>query len=640
MKTIYVLIFSLITQLSTAQYSSKPYSQNYLHMRDSLATGWNTWNANSMLSHVILPEGFAINLSFKANDFVRQGQAAINRPTVIKSFNKETDRRYTDLSAINRPEQIEPGLRSDDGSYTSLKITWSGTESKIETATINHDIVMLVTVLKSGEHKFLVVEPGLLWNRDGYVRKKENKLVAVLPHREIEVSTTSDLVTDYTVPAFTKYLSIKLQDEIGIYTGSGSKTLAEIKAIISTARQKQEAIANAYKGLVEEYKAMQGVLAWNTIYDPENQRVITPVSRLWAANSGGWVLFDWDTYFASYMMSMFNKKLAYTNAIAITKEITAGGFVPNIAAPYGYKSTTQSQPPVGSFVIREIYRKYKEKWLLEEVYDDLITWNRWWPEKRNSQGYLCWGGTSWQGAAYESGLDNTPMYDKVPFNTQTGLLELADVGLMSFYVMDCDALADIARILGKTKDAKELSGRSIKYRSQLATLWNDPSGLYLNKRTDSLMFNTRISPTNFYPMMVGLPSQKQADRMIQEHYLNPLEFNGEYVIPSCPRNDPEFKGGEYWKGRIWGPMNFLVYLGFRKYEAADAQKELVQKSSKLLLQSWKENGAIFENYSAETGRGDDVHWSDSFYHWGALLGFISFIENGYVPPMEKAISQP
>lgn len=640
MKTIYVLVFSLITQLATAQYSSKPYSQNYLQMRDSLATGWNTWNVNSMLSHVLLPEGLAINLSFKANDFVRQGQAAINRPAVIKSFNKETDRRYTDLSAINRPEQIEPGLRSDDGSYTSLKITWNRTESKIETATINNDIVMLVTVLKSGENKFLVIEPGLLWNRDGYILKKENKLVAMLPNREIEVSTTSDIVTDFTVPAFTKYLSIKLQDEIGIYTGSKSRSLAEIKEIIAKARQKQETIASAYKGLVDEYKTMQGVLAWNTIYDSENNRVITPVSRLWAANSGGWVLFDWDTYFASYMMSMFNKKLAYTNAIAITKEITTEGFIPNMAAPYGHKTTTQSQPPVGSFVIREIYRKYKEKWLLEEVYDDLMTWNRWWPKKRNAQGYLCWGGTSWQGAAYESGLDNTPMYDKVPFNKQTGLLELADVGLMSFYVMDCDALADIATILGKTKDAKELSGRSKTYRSQLATLWNDPTGLYLNKRTDSLMFNNRISPTNFYPMMVGLPSKKQADRMIQEHYLNPNEFNGEYVIPSCPRNDPEFKGGEYWKGRIWGPMNFLVYLGFRKYDAGDAQKELVQKSSKLLLQSWKENGAVFENYSAETGRGEDVHWSDSYYHWGALLGFISFIENGYVPPMEKTISKP
>jgi len=173
----------------------------------------------------------------------------------------------------------------------------------------------------------------------------------------------------------------------------------------------------------------------------------------------------------------------------------------------------------------------------------------------------------------------------------------------------------------------------------LTTLWHEETGLYLNKRTDSLMFNKRISPTNFYPMMIGLPSQKQADRMVKEHYFNPAEFYGDYVIPSCPRNDPAFRGGEYWRGRIWGPMNFLVYLGLKKYGAVDAQKDLVAKSSKLLLQSWKENGAVYENYNAENGRGDDVHWSDSYYHWGNLLGFISFIENGYVLPSEKKISK-
>jgi len=640
MKKSIVISFSLICILFNieAQYSARPYSNDYNKMRDKLAQGWNTWNVNSMLSHVLLPEGFAINLCLKSNLYLRQTHPNVNRPAMIKSFNKETERNYTYLEDINRPEQIIPGLRSDDGSYTSLKIRWNGTESSVESAIVGNDIVILVSVLKNKKNSFLVIEPGVLWNRDGYIIQKEEKLVAKLPNREIEVNTTASIVTDNTVPAFGKYLSVKLEDEIGIYTGTTSRSISEIKGIISAARQKQEAIANAYKELSEQYTVMQGNLAWNTIYDPENNRVVTPVSRLWAANDGGWVLFDWDIYFASYMFSMFNKDLAYSNAIAITKEITTDGYIPNKAATYSWKSP-HSQPPVGSFIIREIYRKYQEKWLLEEVYDELLTWNRWWPTKRDKQGYLCWGGLTWQGAAYESGLDNTPMFDNVPFNKQTGMLELADVGLMSFYVLDCEALSDIASLLGKKNDAKELTARSKKYRTQLTTLWHEETGLYLNKRTDSAMFNKRISPTNFYTMLIGLPSQKQADRMVKEHYFNPAEFYGDYVIPSCPRNDPAFKGGEYWRGRIWGPMNFLVYLGLKKYGAVDAQKDLVAKSSKLLLQSWKENGAVYENYNAENGRGDDVHWSDSYYHWGNLLGFISFIENGYVLPSEKKISK-
>ena len=38
--------------------------------------------------------------------------------------------------------------------------------------------------------------------------------------------------------------------------------------------------------------------------------------------------------------------------------------------------------------------------------------------------------------------------------------------------------------------------------------------------------------------------------------------------------------------------------------------------------------SIYENYNAMTGQGDDVTNADSFYHWGALLTFMSFIERG------------
>jgi hypothetical protein len=37
---------------------------------------------------------------------------------------------------------------------------------------------------------------------------------------------------------------------------------------------------------------------------------------------------------------------------------------------------------------------------------------------------------------------------------------------------------------------------------------------------------------------------------------------------------------------------------------------------------------VHENYNAITGMGDDVGSSDRFYHWGALLGLIDYLENG------------
>jgi glycogen debranching enzyme len=116
--------------------------------------------------------------------------------------------------------------------------------------------------------------------------------------------------------------------------------------------------------------------------------------------------------------------------------------------------------------------------------------------------------------------------------------------------------------------------------------------------------------------------------MVNEHLLNPKEFWGEWVIPSIARSDPAFRDQNYWRGRIWGPMNYLVYLGLRNYDQPSARKQLAKKSLALFNQEWTLNGHVHENYNAITGMGDDVSSSDRFYHWGALLGLIDHLENG------------
>jgi neutral trehalase len=396
------------------------------------------------------------------------------------------------------------------------------------------------------------------------------------------------------------------------------------------------------------HNAMQAVLAWNTIYDATTNMVITPISRIWNVwftnNSpmGGFVLFCWDNYFASMMLSLDNKELAYANAVEITKTVRhTAGFVPNFYVSPTSLSFDRSQPPVGSMSVWNVYQRYKEKWFLELVYEDLLKWNRWWETDRQVDGLFCWGSTpSYRnegedgindnaGAALESGLDNSHMYDNILFDTEKQVQQLNDVGLSSLYVMDCDYLAKIAGELGQSCVAEELTKRADKYRNNLAMLWDNTKGFYYNRHTNTNQLDPRTSPTCFYPLLAKAPTQAQAQRMISEHLLNPTEFWGDWVIPATPRNDPAFSDNVYWRGRIWAPLNFLVYLGVRNYDLPEAQTALSEKSKSLLLNSWLDRGYVFENYNATTGVGDDVQNSDKFYHWGALLGFISLIENGY-----------
>ncbi len=293
----------------------------------------------------------------------------------------------------------------------------------------------------------------MLWNRPGCLAKEADKLTALCSEREIHVYTTAACREEPNIASQSPFLAVPLQGSICVSTGR-YRPLSEIREVIARNRKVHENRKAEFGELSEAYSAMQSCMAWDTIYEPKKDRVVTPVSRLWNIGWGGCVLFCWDTYFAAYMAALDSRELAMANAIEITQEAVSDGFVPNFAADEGRKSFDRSQPPVGSLVVREVYRRYPERWFLELLFPQLLKWNTWFYENRQIElGLLAWGsnpypvrfGSHWEtagvgdtyGAALESGLDNSPMYDDVPFDKDRCLLELADVGLTSLFVMDC-----------------------------------------------------------------------------------------------------------------------------------------------------------------------------------------------------------
>ena len=428
----------------------------YRELQKRVARGWNTWNTMSVLSQVHLPDGFAISLGLK--------NSGTGLPYQRDFFQAN--------ETLKRNETIRLGPHADDGSYSELELRWDGQNVYlVQSATEGEDVVVLITVKERNPLRpaHLYVEAGYLWNRPGVVTRTGDVLRADGGGRVVEVRQTAKDLADPFGTTNTRYLSAALDGELAVYTGA-ERTLEQARAVVAKRRAEHEARRQEWGAQAELFTAMQTILAWNLVYDPENDRAISPVSRLWNARWGGYVLFDWDTYFASFMYSLYDEDLAYANAVEITKSWTTRGFVPNFASAYRLKSEDRSQPPVGSLVALEIYKRHRKAWFLSEVYDELLSWNRWWPGAREcGAGALCWGsdaatqtldGTanSWQAALYESGLDNSPMYDGVPFDKAGNRLLQADVGLTALYVADCRALAEIATVLGRTADAAGAHG--------------------------------------------------------------------------------------------------------------------------------------------------------------------------------------
>ena len=215
------------------------------------------------------------------------------------------------------------------------------------------------------------------------------------------------------------------------------------------------------------------------------------------------------------------------------------------------------------------------------------------------------------------------------FNPNAHMLNLASVDLMSLYIADCKKLAEIADILGHSEDKAELLERAEKYSDKLVSLWDENTGIYRDLYLSTNEFSSNLAPTNFYPLIAGVPTQEQAERMISEHFMNPDEFFGEYMLPSISRDNDAFSDNSYWRGRIWAPMNFLVYLGLQNYDLSEASKILADKSNDLLMKEWLEDRRIYENYNSVTGEGNDVSNSDGFYSGGGLLALIKLMEEGF-----------
>ena len=623
------ILFFILCDLVNAQNQSsqkETSTKEAKAMSKKLIQGWNTWNTRSVLSQVLLPESFSINLAIKDHSGNILEETLIGR------------------DHYGSKERVIPGPHAYDGSYTELEFEWHNIKLRVQSASVNNELYLLVSPLNVAQGDSLIITPRMLWNRKGEIKIDPQMIVGNTPTKNIKVYVNGNNKT-----IFSNAIHTGLEKKISVTSGN-SKSVQYVESTIKTAKLKFETERLKFEKSSEVYNAMQTVLAWTTIYDPNNDRIINPVSRTFSPD---WVLFGWDTYFAAYMLSLNNKQLAYANAIAITKEITAKGFIPN-NSQYGHKSEDRSEPQVGSIVVREIYRKYQEKWFLKEVYNELLSWNRWRAANRDVDGYLVHGTDPYdygnsksrsatlsgkmKAAKWESGMDNSPMWDDATFDSLNHRMLMADVGLMSLYIADCHSLSEIADILGYTNDAKELTARAEKYSKKLETLWDDKFGLYLNKDLVTGKLSYRLTPTLFYPLLAKVPSLNQASRMMKEHFYNEKEFWGEFIMPSVARNDTAFNDNHYWRGRIWAPLNFLVYLGMRNYNLPDAKKDMVEKSKSLLLKTWISERHVCENYHAETGNGGEANtWSDAFYHWGALLGFMDIMEKGYVPTPQAPV---
>lgn len=116
-------------------------------------------------------------------------------------------------------------------------------------------------------------------------------------------------------------------------------------------------------------------------------------------------------------------------------------------------------------------------------------------------------------------------------------------------------------------------------------------------------------------------------RKTVELLTDPDKFGGDPAIPSVSRSDPLFREeGDYWRGGVWPPMNWLIIKGLELSEYFDIKEILKSKTVKLLFEVYEKEKTVFEYYSPtltfgkpSPGKQDGVPAKSDFYGWGSII---------------------
>ena len=320
----------------------------------------------------------------------------------------------------------------------------------------------------------------------------------------------------------------------------------------------------------------------------------------------------------------------------------------------GVPTSGITQPPLLATVIRKIDSRLPMPDFVHEVYPALLSWHRWLHTSRDadSSGLVCilhpW----------ESGTDDSPRWLhllaairlEVLLEFQRGdtkyvpaierphqaeyerFIYLIDVFRKLHYVPaellihspflvqdilfnailfradeDLHALA-----VSLDQPTDEIDGWLSRMRLNFnARFWDEGVGLYYDydvRSGETIRVNTA---STFLPLFAGLPSERQSQRLVEEHLLNPGEYapGGEvhHWVTTTARAEPAWEARRYWRGPVWIIMNWFLIEGLQRYGYDDLAETIRQDTLGLI-----EAGGFREYYDACDGTGcgsADFSWS-------------------------------
>lgn len=300
-------------------------------------------------------------------------------------------------------------------------------------------------------------------------------------------------------------------------------------------------------------------------------------------------VYLWDSAFIAQVWKWWDPDVAFDVLNAVIQGRN-GARLQHFVSEFAESKFTQ--PPLIAWSLARLAdaaepRRYRV-WV-EASYPALAAYHQWLRTNRGLEnGLYAWA------HAYESGVENAPRFGT---RDERRLRDTRSVGapdLCAYMILDCEALAHLARTLGREAEATQYEREADELRDAVnALLWDDEAGVYFDRTNDGRFIRSR-TVASLMPLWAGVPDQARARQLIAQ-ILSPQAFNTLIPIPSVALDDPAFER-DMWRGPVWLNTAFAVIQGLRRYGAHAAAADVAFRLCEGVYRTYGESGHFYEFY--------------------------------------------
>ena len=337
---------------------------------------------------------------------------------------------------------------------------------------------------------------------------------------------------------------------------------------------------------------------WSSTVAPRGLyvRPIVWCSKNWMAR-----IWSWDHCFVALGLARSHPALAWEQfTLFRDMQDRATGMLADSFSNVQY-SWWCTKNPVHGWTLSQLLRLMPQSITnqqLADVYDPLQRWTEFWMRERDFDG------DGLPGIVHpDESFDNTTNNDlggpSKPPETAT------------YLALQMQALAEVARRLGKSEDARRWTiQRDRLVRALVQHLWEPGSRRFVSRRVGTGDSAPGECLLTYMPLMLGelLPPE------IRQALIAGLKRPGAFVTPfglsTEALDSPRYDGNSYVKGPVWAPLNlFLIHALDQVGESALARTLQTGFCDTVL------RGGVSEHFDARTG----APQGDFIYNWTAAL---------------------